>query len=67
MSKREMVNRWISMQRSQLTEQFPDNLIAVNAGLVGILQSKLEDMMAGGSAREIAIEMIEESVYGTSS
>jgi hypothetical protein len=63
MSKREMLNRWISMQRSQLTEQFPDNLIAVNAGLVGILQSKLEDMMVGGSAREIAIEMIEESVH----
>jgi hypothetical protein len=50
------------MHRDQLSEQFPNNLIAVNAGLVGILQSKLEDMMAGGTAREIAIEMIEESV-----
>lgn len=61
--KREILNRWIDIQRSQLTEQFPNNPIAVNAGLVGILQSKLEDMMVGGSAREIAIEMIEESVH----
>ena len=62
MSKREMVNRWVQMHRDQLSEQFPNNLVAVNAGLVGILQSKLEDMMAGGTSREIAIELIEESV-----
>jgi hypothetical protein len=64
MTKRELINRWVRVERAKVYERFPDNPSAINATLVGILQDKLEDIAMGGTASEIAFELIEEAVNG---
>lgn len=59
---REMVELWVKSEKSKLLEQFPNDLAAAYASLAGRLESKLVYLAMGGSAREIALEMIEDDL-----
>jgi hypothetical protein len=62
MIHRDMIERWVKLERSKLIDKFPDNPALAYAALVGILESKLVYVAMGGSARDIALELIEEDL-----
>lgn len=59
---REMVDRWVELCKQEAYDAFKGDTLCMYASALGKVQARLGDLAMGGTAREIAIEMIKKDL-----